>query len=132
MKVRCYFNLHRRKYSIQRKTPKGWRVYKHTDLICLEDARFIVSAAGRRRVLAEQKKNVHAYVEGTLANPFKHQCNGNQLELEGITYNPYKCGNFVFRDNGVVLHNSPLVIGSVHNRQPQLFAADPHLQPSNV
>lgn len=128
MRVRIYFNLHKRRYSIQRKTSKGWRVYKHTDLICLEDARFSVSAAGRRRVLAEQRKNVHAYVEGTLANPFKQ----HQLELDGITYNPYKCGNFVFRDNGVVLHNSPLVIGSVHKGQPQLFAADPYLQPSNV
>lgn len=86
MKVRVYYNLHRKQLSVQSKTPKGWRVWLHANKVTLEDVEFKVSEAGRQRVLREKKKNVHAFVEGNLV-------------LDGIgkieprvwvSYNPYR------------------------------------------
>ena len=66
IKVRVYFNLHKKKLSIQEKTAKGWRVWLHASKVTLENVTFKVSEAGRQRVLRERKKNVHAFVEGDL------------------------------------------------------------------
>ena len=60
----------------------------------VENAKLIVSKAGRERVLKEKVKNVHAGVRGYLrfinkANDiFEHS---NKVQLY---YNPYKCSSF--------------------------------------
>lgn len=107
MKVKIYKNLHNNLYSIMacQGHNKG-RVIGYADRILMRDVRFEVRQSGRERVLAEQRKNVHAYVVGTLINalgyvvrlenipeemqlPFEHDCTAKVL------YNPYRFKSFV-------------------------------------
>lgn len=93
MKVKVYYNLHKHTFSIQTKTPKGWRVTDYADSLNLTDVEFRVSEAGRRRVLKEGRKNVHAFVIGTLTD--------EELDTTiDVSYNPYKAGYFFRKDNG--------------------------------
>ena len=54
----------------------------------LVDVKFAVQPAGRAKVLRERKKNVHAFVRGTVArNPIMaHQ--------QVVSYNPYEMDSF--------------------------------------
>ena len=91
-KVYVYYNLHKHKWSI-----RCWKtklVIGHADKVTLNKCTFKVSQAGRRRVLREQRKNIHAGILGTIiAN---ESINNNYREE---TYNPYKYTNFVYKDN---------------------------------
>lgn len=87
MKVRVYYNLHKGCLSVQGRTKKGWRVWKHTTEIMLKDVTFSVSQAGRERVIREGRKNVHAFVVGTLVDT----CSTSVR----VTYNPYLYDSFV-------------------------------------
>lgn len=90
-RVFVYFNLHKKVWSV--KDLKTGKVIFHTRCLTLRDCQFKVSQAGRRRVLAERRKNVHAGVVGTLIaidqNP--HKFSDQRL----VTYNPYKYETFV-------------------------------------
>jgi len=65
-KADVYKNLHRGCWSVRSRErgDRYGRVVAHLDDVLVEDARFVVSQAGRRRVIAEGRKNVHAYVRG--------------------------------------------------------------------
>jgi hypothetical protein len=93
MKVKVYFNLHKKMFSVValEGENKG-RVIAHETEVKLTNATFKVSEAGRQRVIREQRKNVHAYVVGTLADTVKN-CN------QAVTYNPYKYNSFVFKND---------------------------------
>lgn len=93
-RVRVYFNLHRKLFSVQEKTSKGWRVWLHANQITLENAVFKVSEAGRQRVIREKKKNVHAFVEGSMVLHDTVEVINPTIQL---SYNPYKAGVFVER-----------------------------------
>ena len=98
MKVKVYFNLHKKLFSVValEGDNKG-KVIEHTDRIDLAQPIFRVQKAGRERVLKEKKKNVHAYVSG-------YRCKlKSDEELEKIgsfewvsaTYDPYLYDSFV-------------------------------------
>jgi|688.fasta_scaffold144269_3 hypothetical protein len=91
MKVKVYFNLHKRCFSVValEGENKG-RVIAHETEVKLINATFKVSEAGRQRVIREQRKNVHACVVGTLTDTVKN-CD------QAVTYNPYKYNSFVFK-----------------------------------
>lgn len=120
MKVRIYFNLHRRLWSVQSYVKgKGWRVIGHAREVYLSDVTFKVSEAGRQRVIREKRKNVHAYAIGTLeytiggllpdgtawtrytgTNPFPneaHKVDGRAC-WEPVSYNPYRGPDFMMGD----------------------------------
>ena len=104
-----YRNLHNDMWSI-RNAATGL-VIGHALLVKLVSAEFIVREAGRQRVLQEQRKNVHAFVEGGLEMWYGVNYKGRQdlmryhgfasddfLDgLDGsteVSYNPYKFGHF--------------------------------------
>lgn len=94
MKVKVYRNLHKNCYSVValEGENKG-RVIAHEQIVLLEDASFKVSQKGRERVIRERRKNVHAYVKGTLLStdfPWG-DCLGG---WERVVYNPYKMAQF--------------------------------------
>ena len=60
MKVRVYWNLHRRKWSIQ----QDGLVIDHRDSLFLTKAHFTVREGGQKRVRESGHKNVHAFVCG--------------------------------------------------------------------
>jgi len=85
-----YWNLHKHVFSC-RNTRSG-RVEAHAEQVVIHDAEFVVSEAGRARVLRERSKNVHAGVRGRCELP------SEELSLRGwtrVTYNPYKYDSFV-------------------------------------
>jgi len=92
MKVRVYRNLTRKCLSVQTMTKKGWRVTRHVQSICLKDATFKVSEAGRQRVLKQKRKNVHALVEGEEIDQFN-------ASTSKVSYNPYTSSYFFLRED---------------------------------
>ena len=96
-RVFVYRNLHYKNqvmYSV--KSLKTGRVILRTPVIYLTDVELKVSKAGRKRVLKEKRKNVHAGVVGYMEpigfNSFR--CNIR------VTYNPYKQDSFTRVYNG--------------------------------
>jgi hypothetical protein len=97
MKVRVYFNLHRRVFSIQ--DAKIRLVIGHAPEVALENVEFKVSEAGRQRVLRENRKNVHSYVVGEFVGTYGVALFSEVVKMIGaeeagvvqeLAYNPYK------------------------------------------
>jgi hypothetical protein len=145
VKVRCYWNLHKRLWSIQ--DAKTRRIVGHADKLLLRDATFTTSEAGRMRVRKEGKKNVHAFACGTLEAADWTDCRDryamhwNDTERANtayasaawrlgvpVTYNPYQDDGFVCLMEG---HRLPIAgdVGmaylSKQNRRPCLLVFDP-------
>lgn len=122
--VRVYFNLHKKTFSVQTYVPgKGWRLSHHTDSIKLENATFKVYESGRKRAIAEGKKNVHAYVVGTMSDVDGFDL--NTVDLQQVSYNPYFAGTFYDKQTKKPVANKDLVsMVVVGNQNPLIFAAD--------
>ena len=58
--VEVYYNLHKKCLSVR----KRGLVIDHVSSILLKNAEFVVQPAGRKRVVKEKRKNVHAYIRG--------------------------------------------------------------------
>lgn len=108
--VKVYRNLHLKAWSIMAVDgPYKGKVIAHADWIGLWGPKFIVNEAGRQRVLREGKKNVHAFVRGTISD---YRINGRLVKLQQLTrYNPYRGPGFVYidKDTGETL---PLTAGA--------------------
>lgn len=101
MKVKVYFNLHKKVWSVMDYQTK--RVIAHMSEVNLIDATFKVSQAGRNRVLREKKKNVHAFVVGYLVDSHQNK------HFSQAYYNPYKVSTFVDKDTMEAISNSSAV-----------------------
>jgi len=118
MRVRVYYNLSRSVWSIKAMEGehKG-RVIGYANSALLRNAHTVVSEASRQRVLREQRKNVHAYIDGELAvtcgyrerlmtpsesNALYHHQSGMSyfFGYEYVSYNPYRVSHFVWEDTG--------------------------------
>lgn len=89
-RVYVYFNLHKKCWSVR----QSGKIIEHAYRVMLKDCRYLVSRAGREKVLKEKKKNVHAGVSGYLVD-----CVPNVPERsDEVTYNPYKYETFVSKD----------------------------------
>jgi hypothetical protein len=95
VRVDAYRNLNDDCISLRSREPdtRG-RVIDHVDTAVIRDVEFIVQPAGRRRVLDEERKNVHAFVRGYTTDRPRHAASGIR-----VTYNPYKYASFVTVDN---------------------------------
>jgi hypothetical protein len=96
MRVDVYYNLRKRCLSVR----KGGIVVQHTPSAVLEDVTFVVSEAGRQRVLRERRKNVHAFVRGTLVDTGHTR---PERSMTRIYYNPYEAGCFRTEDGTAVV-----------------------------
>ena len=93
VRVRVYRNLHTGTLSMQTKTEKGWRVTAHPHGVILDSCKFVVREGGRQRVLREKRKNVHAFIEGTL---IRQVIAGEDVHTgQRARYNPYKYSSWV-------------------------------------
>ena len=114
--VQVYRNLNKKLGSDT--SGKPWPVYsvrgddglvkKHTCHLMLEDCSLRVSNKGNRRVRDEQRKNVHAYIQGREL----HACNMEvfyRLSVP-ITYNPYKHASFIRSDTGEYITKADVII----------------------
>ena len=109
-RVEVYRNLHNNTFSVRLLRPRlgrgdysRWRlkgkVIKHLEnwmTLNLQNIKFAVQPAGREKVRREGRKNVHAFVRGTVSGAedqhfketFKEKC------VEWVTYNPYQDDTF--------------------------------------
>jgi hypothetical protein len=146
MKVFVYFNLHRKLFSIKAlEGPHKGRVIGHAHTVALRDVTAKVSEAGRQRVLAEQKKNVHAGMVGTLdatrgndyfevRAPLTHwdrvhadMTDALEIDLKpgqgvAVTYNPYKFDSFVTVDGERAITGADYVVLSVRGKRKGVYA----------
>lgn len=96
--VRVYRNLTRQCLSLQ----AGGRVIGHAYAMLIEDARPVISEAGRQRVIATGRKNVHAYIEGRARRVNLQEARElydlHRDTVQVITYNPHRAPGFAYRD----------------------------------
>lgn len=92
MRVEVYRNLQRNCWSV-RDLSTG-RVVAHPDSVIVADARFVVRPSGRARVLAEKRKNVHAFVRGEWVRGMIKETiaigKDSNRTPHRVSYNPYK------------------------------------------
>ena len=81
----------------------GGRIVARVPALRLADARFIVSQAGRERAMRERRRNVHAWVRGTVVS--LATTHGG---LRPVRYNPYRAGAFTRR--GRPIWSAPIVV----------------------
>ena len=117
MRVRVYWNLHKKMYSVQ--DAKTGRVIHHTTAISLKDCKLSIRKAGQARARREGRKNVHAFVTGTYPIFSEHETACYWDGAREVTYNPYK--NDTFMREGEPVSTSPLItMGS--NDRPSVWA----------
>lgn len=94
-RVMVYYNLHKHTFSI---THSG-KVIMHADVVKLSDVEFRVRHGGRERVRDEKRKNVHAFVIGTLEDYCEFPCDDIEVPEKGfvVSYDPYKNETFVIK-----------------------------------
>jgi len=102
--IRVYWNFRLRKYSVQHKWPQGWRLAYHSESLRLINAQFIVSQAGRERVIREGRKNVHAFIVGE-----RDDLADFPPPWVSVTYNPYKYTQFHSVLFGLDFHRAAIV-----------------------
>lgn len=107
MLLRIYRNLHKKCFSVQTKSEKGWRVKEHKHSILIENASFKVIESGRQKVLREKKKNVHAFVVGQMSE--LHIDQFKKENLINLSYNPYKMDSFYIKETGEPVKNAKFV-----------------------
>ena len=112
-RVLVYWNLHKNVWSI--KCKNTGIVIGYSKLVYLKNCKFKVSPSGRKRVLLEKRKNVHAMVEGTIC----HNKPSYDLNYNGFTYNPYKYDSFVDRDSLEPIYESETATLSSSLKCPQ-------------
>ena len=92
-KVFIYKNLHKDCWSIK----QDGLVKAHVTAISLYSCSFRVNRLGRRRVLREKRKNVHAGASGWIDSRETFDWNDNHPKAQEVTYNPYKYKSFVYK-----------------------------------
>lgn len=119
LKVFIYWNIHRGVWSVKAlQGPNRGRVIQHVTDITLSDCVFKVSEAGRKKVLAQKVKNVHAGVVGYLDSLVEPEVSGEHID---VTYNPYKFSTFVNRANPEQAVLEARVVKLYQNRSVQAF-----------
>jgi len=106
MRVAAYYNLHKHTFSLQSRSKENYgKVIEHTDHVILKNVKFVVREAGRKKVLKEKQKNVHAYVVGEITPRVA------QSDTESIlSYNPYLGDTFYSKSSGGAVSGADYVI----------------------
>lgn len=126
-KAFIYWNFHKRVFSVKYKG----RVIAHASRFVACRAEFRVSEAGRQRVLAEGRKNVHAGIVCDMDDLYCDSlrcersdprltwpCGTDMLSLNATNngaiarYNPYDGGNFTIAGNGQCITSAAIVYGT--------------------
>lgn len=114
-----YRNLHTGTFSLKYRG----RVINHPIVFSIKNASFKVNETGRQRVIAEQKKNVHAFALGNPTdciheskqnfayNYLNARIKNKKYKFVEVTYNPYKSGSFVVKKTGKPITEAKQLVG---------------------
>jgi hypothetical protein len=81
------------------------KVIAHPTEIIIKNAFLIVNEKGRKKVLLEKRKNVHAKIGGEPIYKIP-----KNLELRELYYNPYFTKKFIYKDNQKVVEKLDYVL----------------------
>lgn len=153
MKVDVYWNVHLGCYSIRHKGV----VIGHAHKLLIEKPRYVVNQAGRARVLATKRKEVHAFVRGdlrwwkgrvtergaTIGAAPAWKAEAVKLDRKAysygkpVSYNPYKAGTFLYRPQyeppiAEPAHSGPMILMRIginrgHKGKPLMVEFEPEL-----
>ena len=100
--VEVYKNNHKGCWSVR--DSNSGLVVCYADSVCLRDTKLIVRESSRQKVLANKRKNVHAFIKGYIdifsctatkeSYMFSHDF-GRCTKRTEVKYNPYKYDSFV-------------------------------------
>ena len=108
-RVYVYFNLHKKVWSVR----QDGKIAEHTKHIMLRDARFLVGQAGRKKVIKEQRKNVHAGISGYIVDRVPNVPDF----CTTVSYNPYKNETFIsFATERAILWAPHVVLDCVNGK----------------
>jgi hypothetical protein len=101
---KIYRNLHKNCFSVLKydKEKKGYRLYTYIDEAIISQVKTKVSESGRKRVLKEKSKNVHAFIYAKSFSPLPP----GTLRLipqaypDELYYNPYTTEQFINKTSG--------------------------------
>lgn len=108
-----YFNLHKKKLSVRSmdREKSYRRVIAHRTAVLMKDCNFIVSEAGRQRVLRERRKNVHAFVRGEWVIESDNKIFQEPLDSWVLVkYNPYTRDRFWVVETNEPIESARFVI----------------------
>ena len=117
-RVYVYFNLHKKVWSIR----QDGKIVEHTKYIMLKDARFLVGQAGRKKVLREKRKNVHAGVSGYVVGRVPNVPDF----CTTVSYNPYENETFINYSNEKPILWAPYVVMDCKNGRTLVEAVFNH------
>ena len=99
MLVDVYFNLRLKLWSVRSRQTR--KVIGHYENVILQGCTFRVNQSGRKRVLEERCKNVHAFVSGFLRNDLLTSDMFDPLRMARlVSYNPYDVETFCYLKDG--------------------------------
>ena len=112
--VDVYFNRYKRVWSC-RCRKKGVVVHHSPVVIASYGGDFIVQDGGRKRVLREKRKNVHAFarIDHGLISKDLAEWTAFADTLHGkieVSYNPYRGGSFYRKDTGADVQRADALI----------------------
>jgi len=116
-KVEIYRNLHNNTFSVRLLRPRLSRrqderranlkgkIVRHIEnweILRLTNAKFAVQPAGRARVIREKRKNVHAFIRGTVDMAGGYLGKAPPHEIFEVSYNPYESDKFLKEQNNSI------------------------------
>jgi len=106
-KVEIYRNLHNGTFSVRRNGKVVYHLENH-QILRLTDAKFAVQPAGRAKVIREKKKNVHAFIRGTVDKEGGYLGQDPPHEIFEVSYNPYESDKFLKEPNTTTRRKIPI------------------------
>lgn len=123
MKADVYRNLHKKCMSVRSREKDSYgRVKRRTKDLVMQNCSFVVREKGRRKVILEKRKNVHAFIRGNVSSTYVHP----DFSLDGlveVTYNPYHSDSFYVKHTGQPVNYS----GAVIVKENKVYALNPTL-----
>ncbi len=109
--VFAYRNLHRKLWSLRatRGADRGRIVARETTVL-LENCTLKVSEAGRQRVIAQGRKNVHAGIVGTPCTLAVDDARLQGRRMVRLRYNPRVGPTFTREDTGETVITADLIV----------------------
>lgn len=115
-RVYVYWNLHKNLYSVRQRG----LVRLHAEHVQLRDVTFVVSEAGRQRVLREKRKNVHAGLRGEWAG--LPETGWETRGWRKLAYDPYRFDCFVTATGHRPVEGAEQVMGCIVDGRARVYA----------
>ena len=120
MQVKVYWNSRKKNFSVM----VGSKVFFRKDSLFLANCDFLVKEPARKKVNEEKRKNVHAFILGTLLDDDRDI--SNLRDGKSVSYNPYKNSSFVFSGDSILgdqeIRSAEVVHCQVVNKKPVVIA----------